>query len=36
MALQARKRELFTRVVDDDALMAAPLTAADIAGLFGL
>jgi SNF2 family DNA or RNA helicase len=34
MALQARKRELFTRVVDDDALMSAPLTADDIAGLF--
>jgi superfamily II DNA or RNA helicase len=33
MALQARKRDLFTRVVDDDGLMAAPLTAADIAAL---
>jgi superfamily II DNA or RNA helicase len=34
MALKARKQDLFTRVVDDDALLSAPLTAEDIRGLF--
>lgn len=35
MALKARKQDLFARVMDDDALMAGPLTADDIRGLFG-
>jgi superfamily II DNA or RNA helicase len=34
MALKARKADLFARVMDDDALMAAPLTAEDIKELF--
>ncbi len=33
MALQERKRELFSRVVDEGGLMGAPLTADDIRGL---
>ena len=33
LALQERKRELFSRVVDDGGLMGAPLTADDIRGL---
>nr|WP_231127101.1 DEAD/DEAH box helicase [Motilibacter aurantiacus] len=34
MALKARKQSLFDRVVDDDAMMSAPLSAEDIRGLF--
>ncbi|MPR00393.1 helicase SNF2 [Modestobacter sp. I12A-02628] len=34
MALKARKQDLFTRVMDDDALMSGPLTADDVRGLF--
>ncbi|SDY38306.1 Superfamily II DNA or RNA helicase, SNF2 family [Modestobacter sp. DSM 44400] len=34
MALKARKSDLFARVMDDDALLSAPLTAEDIRGLF--
>jgi SNF2 family DNA or RNA helicase len=33
MALQERKRDLFTRVVDDDGALGGPLTAEDIRGL---
>jgi superfamily II DNA or RNA helicase len=36
MALKARKQELFDQVMDEDALLAAPLTADDVRGLFGL
>ena len=32
--LQQRKKDLFNQVVDDDALLAAPLSADDIRGLF--
>jgi SNF2 family DNA or RNA helicase len=35
MALKARKAALFAQVVDDDALMAAPLGADDVRELFG-
>ena len=35
VALQERKRDIFARVVDDGGLMAAPLSADDIRGLFG-
>jgi superfamily II DNA or RNA helicase len=35
MALKARKAALFAQVVDDDALMSAPLGAADVRELFG-
>jgi superfamily II DNA or RNA helicase len=34
VALQQRKRDLFARVVDDDAMTASALTADDIRGLF--
>jgi superfamily II DNA or RNA helicase len=34
MALQARKRDLFARVMDDDGALSGPLTADDIRGLF--
>ncbi|HET7305087.1 MAG TPA: DEAD/DEAH box helicase [Segeticoccus sp.] len=34
MELQERKRGLFNQVMDDDALLSAPLTADDIRGLF--
>jgi SNF2 family DNA or RNA helicase len=34
MALKARKAALFAQVVDNDALMAAPLDAGDVRGLF--
>ena len=34
VALQQRKRDLFARVVDDEAMTAAALTADDIRGLF--
>jgi superfamily II DNA or RNA helicase len=34
MALKARKSDLFTRIMDDDALLSAPLTAQDIKELF--
>jgi SNF2 family DNA or RNA helicase len=34
VALQQRKRDLFTRVVDDDAMTGGALTAEDIRGLF--
>ncbi len=34
VALQARKRDLFTKVVDEGALQSRQLTAADIRGLF--
>ncbi len=34
MALKAKKQDLFARVMDDDALLAGPLTADDIRGLF--
>jgi SNF2 family DNA or RNA helicase len=34
MALKARKQDLFARVMDDDALLSAPLTAEDVRGLF--
>lgn len=34
MELKARKQDLFTRVMDDGGLMSAPLSAADIRGLF--
>ncbi len=34
MALKARKAALFARVVDDDALMAAPIGADDVRALF--
>ena len=33
MALKARKRDLFDRVIDDDGALAAPLTADDIRAL---
>ncbi|MDP9318987.1 MAG: SNF2 family helicase, partial [Actinomycetota bacterium] len=36
MELKARKQELFDKVMDDDALLSAPLTADDVKGLFGL
>jgi len=36
MELKARKQSLFDKVMDDDALLAAPLTADDVKGLFGL
>ncbi|MGH8969032.1 MAG: SNF2-related protein [Actinomycetes bacterium] len=35
MELKARKQALFARVMDDDALMSAPLSVDDIKGLFG-
>ncbi|HET8600015.1 MAG TPA: DEAD/DEAH box helicase [Segeticoccus sp.] len=35
MELKERKRGLFNQVMDDDALLSAPLTAEDIRGLFG-
>ena len=35
MALKARKAALFSQVVDDDALMSAPLGADDVRELFG-
>jgi SNF2 family DNA or RNA helicase len=35
MALKARKQSLFARVMDDDALLSAPLSVDDIKGLFG-
>jgi superfamily II DNA or RNA helicase len=35
MELKARKQSLFARVMDDDALLSAPLTVEDIKGLFG-
>jgi superfamily II DNA or RNA helicase len=35
VALQQRKRDLFSRVVDDDAMTGSVLTADDIRGLFG-
>jgi superfamily II DNA or RNA helicase len=35
MELKARKQSLFARVMDDDALLAAPLSVDDIQGLFG-
>ena len=35
MELKARKQSLFARVMDDDALMSAPLSVEDIKGLFG-
>jgi SNF2 family DNA or RNA helicase len=35
MELKARKQSLFARVMDDDALLAAPLSVDDIKGLFG-
>lgn len=34
MALKARKQDLFSRVVDDGALLSGPLTADDVRGLF--
>jgi SNF2 family DNA or RNA helicase len=34
MALKARKAALFSQVVDDDALMSAPLGADDVRALF--
>ena len=34
MALKARKQDLFTRVMEEDALMSGPLSAADIQELF--
>ncbi|MGR7024531.1 DEAD/DEAH box helicase [Geodermatophilus sp. URMC 62] len=34
VALQERKRDLFSRVVDDDGALTGPLTADDIRGLF--
>jgi SNF2 family DNA or RNA helicase len=34
VALQERKRDLFARVLDDDSVLAGPLTAEDIRGLF--
>ncbi len=36
MELKARKQDLFDKVMDDDALLSAPLTADDVKGLFGL
>ncbi len=36
MELKARKQSLFDKVMDDDALLSAPLTADDVKGLFGL
>ncbi|MEO7448229.1 MAG: histone-like nucleoid-structuring protein Lsr2, partial [Humibacillus sp.] len=36
LELQERKRELFTKVVDEGGLMGAPLTAEDIRGLLGV
>ncbi len=36
MELKARKQDLFDKVMDDDALLSAPLTAEDVKGLFGL
>ncbi len=35
MELKARKQSLFARVMDDDALLSAPLSVEDIQGLFG-
>jgi superfamily II DNA or RNA helicase len=35
MELKARKQSLFARVMDDEALMSAPLSVEDIKGLFG-
>ena len=35
MELQSRKRDLFARVVDEDGLLAAPLSVDDIRGLLG-
>lgn len=34
MELKARKQNLFARVMDDGALLSAPLSADDIKGLF--
>jgi SNF2 family DNA or RNA helicase len=36
MELKARKQDLFDKVMDDDALLSAPLTADDVKGLLGL
>jgi SNF2 family DNA or RNA helicase len=36
MELKARKQDLFDKVMDEDALLSAPLTAEDVKGLFGL
>jgi superfamily II DNA or RNA helicase len=36
MELKARKQALFDKVMDDDALLSAPLTVDDIKGLFGI
>jgi len=35
MVLKARKQALFSRVMDDDGLMSAPLSVDDIRGLLG-
>ncbi len=36
MELKARKQDLFDKVMDDDALLAAPLTTDDVLGLLGI
>jgi len=35
MELKARKQSLFDRVMDDGAVLSAPLSVEDIKGLFG-
>ena len=35
LALQERKRDLSSRVVDDDGALTGPLTVDDVRGLFG-